>query len=286
MEQTDVPTAVDGAPRIVTRLRGVAHGHAVLSRLAVGDRGALSDAGLPSRRPYDTQRHAWGLGHDRANEASYLVSGGPHRIDWSHPALRGLEPLGHTRPRHRIDPGEVRRDLAPTLAGALSEWLVQMAGVPLGFMPGDLWYLFPSNADLGAAYAENHQEPETLYTPFRLGQDGWLSAAAGPTVNVQYGPVLARPRDDAADIARRLALDPRDEASMQRAEEACLLYLWAPITFRAGEVPLVSGVLQVDPVRGSDGRAPQFAWFRPQSPNGLRSRAQVRMLLANVCAGR
>jgi hypothetical protein len=276
--------ASDDAPRIVAQLRNEAHGHALLARLAAGEQSALADAGVPLRRPYATQRHEWGLGLDREHGAWYLVAGGPNRIDWTRPALRGLDPVAHTHPEHAINRGEVGRDLAPTLAAALNEWLVQMAGVPLGFMPGDLWHLFPSNRDLATAYARNHQDPETVYTPFRLGSDGWLSSTVGPVVNVQYGPVLGRLRDDAAEITRRMVIDPHDEASIRRAEESCLLYLWAPITFRAGQSPIISGVLQVDPVRGVDGRAPQFAWFRPQSPNGLRSRAQVRMFLVNVAA--
>lgn len=286
MELDDAARATDGTPRIVTRLRSAAHGHAVLSRLAAGDHSALVECGVPARRQYDTRRHEWGLGRDRVYGDCYLVAGGPNLVDWGHPALRGLEPLAHTHPEHGINRGEVGRDLAPTLAGALEEWLVQMAGVPLGFMPGDLWYLFPSNQDLGAAYAQEHRETETIYTPFRLGPDGWLSAAAGPPVNVRFGPVLARLRDDAADTVRRVGVDLEDESSVRRAEEACLMYLWTPIIVRAGDAPIVSGVLQVDPVRGIEGRAPQFAWFRAQSPNGLRTRAQVRMFIANAGAAR
>ncbi|HEV2346633.1 MAG TPA: hypothetical protein VGS97_21210, partial [Actinocrinis sp.] len=59
----------------------------------------------------------------------------------------------------------------------------------------------------------------------------------------------------------------------------------APITVRAGDTPVVSGVLQVDPLRGIDGRSPQFAWFRSQAANGLRSRAQVRIFITNLLAG-
>ena len=286
VELTDPARAADRAPRIVARLHSAAQGHAVLSRLAVGDHSALIESGIVARRTYDTRRHEWGLGRDRAHGDCYLVLGGPNLVDWSHPALRGLEPLAHTHPEHWINRGEVGRDLAPTIAAALGEWLVQMSGVPLGFMPGDLWYLFPSNQDLAAAYAQEHQETETVYTPFRLGQDGWLSAGGGPTLNVQFGPVMARLRDDAAEVVRQVGVDVADESSVRRAEEACLMYLWSPITFRAGEAPIVSGVLQVDPVRGIDGRFPQFAWFRPQSPNGLRSRAQVRMFIANINTGR
>ncbi len=286
VELTDPARAADGTPRIVARLHSAAHGHAVLSRLAVGDQSALVESGVVARRPYETRLHEWGLGRDRAHGDCYLVAGGPNLVDWSHPALRGLEPLAHTHREHAINRGEVGRDLAPTIAAALDEWLVQMSGVPLGFMPGDLWYLFPSNQDLGAAYAQEHQESETVYTPFRLGPDGWLSAAVGPTVSVRYGPVLGRLRDDAAQTVRRLGVDLDDESSVRRAEEACLMYLWAPITFSAGETPIVSGVFQVDPVRGVEGRSPQFAWFRTQAPNGLRSRAQVRMFIANVGTGR
>lgn len=282
VELADPAQAADGAPRIIARLRSAVHGHAVLARLAMGDQSALIETGVLARRPYDTRRHEWGMGRDRVHGDCYLIVGGPNLVDWRHPALRGLEPLAHTHAEHSVNRGEVGRDLAPTVAAALDEWLVQMSGVPLGFMPGDLWYLFPSNQDLGAAYAQEYQEAETAYTPFRLGPDGWLSATAGPTVNVQYGPVLGRLRDDAAEIVRRVGVDLEDESSVRRAEEACLMYLWAPITFRAGEEPIVSGVLQVDPVRGIDGRFPQFAWFRPQSPNGLRSRAQIRMFIANV----
>lgn len=282
-ESTDSGRAADGAPRIVARLRTAEHGHAALSRLAAGDHSVLIECGVQVRRPYDTRSHEWGMGRDRTRGDCYLIAGGPDLVDWDHPALRGLEPLAHTHSRHAIDRGEVGRDLAATLAGALNEWLVQMAGVPLGFMPGDLWYLFPSNRDLAAAYSREHQEIETVYAPFRLGPDGWLSAApSGPTVNVRFGPVLARLRDDAADTVRRVGVDLADEASVRRVEEACLMYLWAPIVVNAGEAPIVSGVLQIDPVRGIEGRAPQFAWFRAQSPNGLRSRAQVRLFIANV----
>lgn len=282
VELTDPAQAAYDAPRIVTRLRSTAHGHAALSRLAAGDHRVLIECGVTVRRPYDTRLHEWGMGRDRAHRDCYLVAGGRHLIDWDHPALRGLEPLAHTHAQHRIDRAEVGRDLAPTLAGALDEWLVQMAGVPLGFMPGDLWYLFPSNQDLAAAYGREQQDTETVYTPFRLGPDGWLSTAAGPTVNVRYGPVLARLRDDAADTVRRVGVDLADESSVRRVEEACLMYLWTPITVNAGAAPIASGVLQIDPVRGIEGRAPQFAWFRAQSPNGLRSRAQVRLFLANI----
>lgn len=279
---TDPTRAADDAPRIVARLRSAEHGHAVLSRLAVGDHSALSECGISFRRPYDTRLHEWGMGRDRTHGDCYLVLAGPTLTDWDHPALHGLEPLAHTQRQHRINRGEVSRDLAPTLAAALGEWLVQMAGVPIGFMPGDLWYLFPSNRDLAAAYAQEHQETETVYTPFRLGPDGWLSTTAGPTVAVRFGPVLARLRDDAAATVRRVGVDAEDESSVRRTEEACLMYLWAPIVVYAGQAPIVSGVLQLDPVRGIEGRAPQFAWFRAQSPNGLRSRAQVRMFITNV----
>ncbi len=285
VELTDPAHALDGAPRIVGRLLSAAHGHAVLGRLAVGDQSALAEAGVVSRRSYDTRRHEWGLGRDRVHGDCYLVAGGPNLIDWDSAALYGLEPLAHTHSEHSINRGEVTRDLAPTLAAALSEWLTQMSGVPIGFMPGDLWYLFPSNQDLGAAYLGPHQDAAVVYTPFRLGADGWLSAATGPTINVQYGPVLARLRDDAADLVRRSAVILNDEKSVRRVEADCLLYFWAPITVRAGDRPIISGVLQVDPLRGIDGRAPQFAWFRSQAANGLRSRAQVRILISNLLAG-
>ncbi len=284
-ELTDPLLAADGAPRIVGRLRGADHGHAVLSRLAAGDQSALIEAGVAARRAYDTRRHEWGMGRDRVHGDLFLVAGGPTRVDWSSPVLSGLDPVAHTHAGHPINRGEVGRDLAPTLAGALNEWLAQMAGVPIGFMPGDLWYLFPSNQDLGASYRASVQDAEVVHTPYRLGQDGWLSAASGPTVNIQYGPVLARLRDDAADLARRSGVDPADEASVRRVETDCLVYLWAPMTVRAGTTPIISGVLQVDPVRGIEGRAPQFAWFRPQAPNGLRSRAQVRFFIANLLTG-
>ena len=285
VELTDPAHALDGVPRIVGRLQSAAHGHQVLSRLAVGDQSALIESGVVVRRSYDTRRHEWALGRDRAHGDCYLVAGGPNVTDWESAALYGLEPLAHTHPHHPINRAEVTRDLAPTVAGALSEWLTQMSGVPLGFMPGDLWYLFPSNQDLAAGYLGAHQDVEVIYAPFRLGSDGWLSATSGPTLNVQFGPVLARLRENAADIVRRSAVILNDEKSVRRVEADCLMYLWAPMTIRAGEKPLVSGVLQVDPLRGVDGRSPQFAWFRSQAANGLRSRAQVRIFISNLLAG-
>lgn len=285
VELTDPAHATDGVPRIVGRLKSAAHGHAVLSRLAVGEQSALVEAGVVTRRTYDTRRHEWGLGRDRMTGECYLVAGGPNRIDWESAELYRLEPLAHTHAEHAIIRAEVTRDLAPTLSGALTEWLTQMSGVPIGFMPGDLWYLFPSNRDLGAAYLGPHQDTEVIYTSFRLGPDGWLSAATGPTISVEYGPVLARLRDDAADVVRRSAVILNDEKSVRRVEADCLLYFWAPITVRAGDRAIISGVLQVDPLRGIDGRAPQFAWFRSQAANGLRSRAQVRILITNLLAG-
>lgn len=285
VELTDPAQALDGVPRIVGRLRSATHGHAVLSRLAVGDQSALIESGIVVRRSYDTRRHEWGVGRDRSTGDCYLVAGGPNMTDWECAALYGLEPLAHTHAQHPIDRAEVVRDLAPTVAGALTEWLTQMSGVPLGFMPGDLWHLFPSNHDLGAGYLAARNETEVLYTPYRLGPDGWLSATGGPTINVQYGPVLARLREDAAAIVRRSAVILNDEKSVRRVEADCLLYYWAPITVRAGDKPIISGVLQVDPLRGIDGRAPQFAWFRSQAANGLRSRTQVRIFIANLLAG-
>lgn len=285
VELTDPASALDGVPRIVGRLRSTAHGHAILGRLAVGDQSALVEAGAVVRRSYDTRRHEWGLARDRRYGDCYLVAGGPNLIDWENSALSGLEPLAHTHCEHAINRAEVTRDLAPTLSGALSEWLTQMSGVPVGFMPGDLWYLFPSNRDLAAGYLGTHQDVEVIYTPYRLAQDGWLSAATGPAISVQFGPVLARLRDDAAAIVRRSAVILNDEKSMRRIESDCLMYFWAPITVRAGDTPVVSGVLQVDPLRGIDGRSPQFAWFRSQAANGLRSRAQVRIFITNLLAG-
>ena len=285
VELTDPAQALDGVPRIVGRLQSAAHGHLILSRLAAGDQSALIESGIVIRRSYDTRRHEWGLGRDRSTGECYLIAGGPNMIDWECAALYGLEALAHTHPQHPINRAEVTRDLAPTVAGALTEWLTQMSGVPLGFMPGDLWYLFPSNQDLAAGYHGSHQDIEVIYTPYRLGPDGWLSAAAGPAISVQYGPVLARLRDDAAAIVRRSAVILNDEKSVRRVEADCLMYYWAPITVRAGDKPIVSGVLQVDPLRGIDGRAPQFAWFRYQAANGLRSRTQVRIFISNLLAG-
>lgn len=285
VELTDPAQALDGVPRIVGRLHSAAHGHLVLSRLAVGDQSALIESGIVIRRSYDTRRHEWGLGRDRARGDCYLIAGGPNMIEWESAALYGLEPLAHTHPEHPINRAEVARDLAPTLAGALTEWLTQMSGVPLGFMPGDLWRVFPSNQDLGAAYLGSHQDIEVVYTSYRLGQDGWLSATSGQTINVEYGPVLARLRDDAANIVRRSAVILNDEKSVRRVEADCLMYYWAPITVRAGNKPIISGVLQVDPLRGIDGRSPQFAWFRSQAVNGLRSRTQVRIFISNLLAG-
>ncbi len=284
-ELIDPAQALDGVPRIVGRLQSAEHGHLVLSRLAAGDQSALIESGVVIRRAYDTRRHEWGVGRDRSTGDCYLIAGGPNMIDWESAALYGLEPLAHTHAHHPINRAEVTRDLAPTLAGALNEWLTQMSGVPLGFMPGDLWYLFPSNHDLNAAYLGARQDTEVIYTPFRLGADGWLSASAGPPINVEYGPVLARLRDDAANIVRRSAVILNDEKSVRRVEADCLMYYWAPMTIRAGNRPIIAGVLQVDPLRGVDGRSPQFAWFRSQAVNGLRSRTQVRIFISNLLAG-
>ena len=274
-ELTDPALALDAAPRVLTRLQGLKHGHAILSRLAVGDRSALLEAGVITRQRYDTQVHEWAVGYDRQNDDYYLVTGGPNKVDWAGATLQGLEAVAHTHPYHPVDHAAVRAALAPTVVGALGEWLMNMSGYPIAHMPGDLWFIFPSNQDVGSAYYTSHQTTELVYTPFRLAPDGWLSSTEGPTLAVEFGPIRAALKPDAAATVRSLGLDVGAPAGMLATERRCLQFLSTRITFRAGGDAFIGGHLRVDPLTDEHSNSPHSAWFRAQSAEGLMTRADV-----------
>lgn len=272
-------SARDDTPVLLTGVASATQGHAILGRLAIGDQTAIAAAGLQAVLPYDTQVHEWGLGRDPQSGHHFLVRGGPGMVNWGHPDISGLESVAHTHPYQAVDRGAVAAQLGPTLAEALAAWLP--CGLPLGYMPGGLWYLFPSNQDVAAAYYTGHQADELVYTPFRLGNDGWLSRAQGDVITVQFGPVRASLLPTAAQYVKsaKTRIDPDDNNSetngLKALEQKCLQYLYAPMTVRAGAVTIAAGVLQVDPLKGTDGRSPEFAWVRATAPDGLRTRAEV-----------
>jgi hypothetical protein len=286
VELTDAALALDDAPRIVARLQGAEHGHAMLGRLAIGDRTALSESGIVCRRAYDTQAHEWGLGLHPASGVYYLVTGGPNMVAWGRPSVGGLVGIAHSHPRHAIDPVELTKNgLTPNVAVVLGEWVNGMyANMTISVMPGDLWALFPSNQDLMASYATAHPVPERVYLPWRIGPDGWLSNSTGPTLVVEFGPVRAALRPDAAKTARELVVDPKNDQAVKLAESRCLRYLYAPVSFRAGTAVLKTGFLQVDALKGTDRRDPQNAWFRAQlpAPETLLDRAGVERFIATA----
>ena len=289
---TDPAEATDGRPRVLTRMRDRSHGLSMLSRLAVGDRTVLQEAGLSAPSTYDTQLHEWALGWRGADRSYYLVSGGPTKVDWDGSALAGLQAVAHTHALRAVDRDAV--DEGPPTSGtpgrrmkvadALSRWQRHFA-LPIGAMPGDLWYLFPSNHDIGAVYQAAQSISEFVYTPFRLGPDGWLSREHGQTISVQYGPVTAALRSNAAELVRALPQDDlRAEAGLAAAEKAVVQYLWSPVKFRNGDIIFGGGWMQVDPARGLGGRAPELAWFRESGPSGAMSRADVRAFVRRAAA--
>jgi hypothetical protein len=56
------------------------------------------------------------------------------------------------------------------------------------------------------------------------------------------------------------------------------------VKFRNGDIIFGGGWMQVDPVRGLSGRAPELAWFRESGPSGALSRADMRAFVRRAAA--
>lgn len=96
---------------------------------------------------------------------------------------------------------------------------------------------------------------------------------------MQYGPVTAALRPDAAERVRAMRPDLRFAEEMQDAEAEAIRFLWSPVKFRNGDIIFGSGWMQVDPVRGLSGRAPELAWFRGSGPSEACSRTEVQAFI-------
>ena len=55
--------------------------------------------------------------------------------------------------------------------------------------------------------------------------------------------------------------------------------------FRNGDIIFGGGWMQVDPVRGLGGRAPELAWFRESGPSEALSRVDVRAFVRRTVGG-
>ena len=128
-------------------------------------------------------------------------------------------------------------------------------------MPGHLWYLFPSNGDLVSGFTDRILRPEILYTPFRLGSDGWISDKEGATIRVHYGPV----RTGLNCTEKQLDEAKRDGVPAHSVQSQYAFYE-APMVIGAGTRRIDQGYLRADPTSKDN----EIAFYSTQPGPGLR----------------
>jgi hypothetical protein len=266
-EEATVPARPERSIRVIP-LDGMKMKDAkdLLSRLALGDRTALSACGIDPASEPDIQGHEWGLGQQGSRFC--LVSGAEGEIDWS--KVTGYTAIAHTHPAQAIDSKAIADTLtAGSIGQALKIWADQSSSAPasvrsLNEMPGHLWYLFPSNSDISSGYLAAAAFPQRVYTPFRYGPGGWPSATEGPEIVVDYGPGRAVLNED---WAQTVLANPGLGA--EAIEALCIRYFMAAVTFLTvdGIVVLHRGVLRcaADSARGAGTYSGSGAWYFDQS---------------------
>jgi hypothetical protein len=267
------PELTATGPQPVARLRDAAQGQKLLSRLAVGDESALAEVDLSVPPGYNVQGREWGLGV--RGQEYWLVAGGAAAIEWDQ--LPGYRSLAHTHPYEPIDRQAIRASQmmpADNLAATLAAWLRELGDhLTIGVMPGHLAYIFPSNGDLNSGYTDRVTWTEFVYTPFRIGADGWLSTTQGPTLRVAYGPVVAVLAPDLEATAKGTG-KLNQYATFEDIEIACVQYFVAPLTFEADGLPDLSrGYLWATPDKSGT------AAYKTQKPTQFWARDQVRQLV-------
>ena len=233
------------------------------------------------------------MGSGRDKQARFwLVRGGPNEVKWS--VLPDLTAIAHTHPLSRDLKKKAVADIAPThplshdfdqkavtdtladmlgselgaqltsLGATLGVWLKEVDILPMQNMPGNMWYLFPSNADLVSSYTTFFEREEIVYTPFRLGGDGWpATSGGGDPLSVTFGPVRARLRANAANIiASGKDIDSTELASFD--------VVGAPLTF-SGRIS--SGFMTASPGGSGASAGFQNAWYKKQPDDGVTAPA-------------
>jgi hypothetical protein len=271
-----------------------------------------------------SQQVEWGLGLSLPTGKYYIVKGDESQINWTSSSLRDLVSLAHTHPHKDIPLAPLLESLKniditikdlsrDVLAQVLKAWLATAESLPLeavtaSFAPGrsrrqdsaptttpasnqsHFAYLFPSNEDIVSTYTNFGTRPESLFTPYRLGANGWLTGTGdGPAVVIEFGPARAMLNAEFVNHIRKTPMRTfeLDESPVIVDEEAkAIRYLAAPITILARDLkthpdePIIaphetvisSGFLQVD--SGSkplslDGASLANAYYRDSLPPGL-----------------
>jgi hypothetical protein len=288
-EATNPHAPTDEPPRAIVQFDSEQQGLRILGRLAIGDATALRDCGLEPEGEYDTQVHEWGMGRDR-DGVFWLVRGGRGEINWG--SLPKMTAVAHTHPNDTpFNKQEVIDNLASwlqqplqgplrSLADALNAWRDDPGYPTIGFMPGKMWYLFPSDADLVSAYTAFSKSPEAIYSPYRLGSDGWPSQTDGPPLGVACGPVRVQlKKTAAADIVDLLMA----RKSVEDVENACITLFLAPVMFTS---QISQGFLTCPPLAGGMGGTIErtgMVYIRQLDPQiNLWTRHQLQQLIKTV----
>jgi hypothetical protein len=238
----------------------------ILSQLAIGNRQALDTLGIDQASEPGIQAHEWGLGQQ--GSSFVLVSGAEGEIDWSE--VKGYTAIAHTHPIKQVDNVAIADALnAGTLLQALNDWADQSSQTPaearsLDEMPGNLWYLFPSNSDINAGYLTGPAFPQRVYTPFRYGPGGWISTTEGPEIVVEYGPCRAQLNQDWAATA-----NANRALGAEIVEALCIRYYLAPLTFLTvdGSFVIHQGILRCSSASTGSGSSysGSGAWYFSRS---------------------
>lgn len=262
-EPTATPAAAKqekAPPGIISLKMNEPQARDLLSQLATGNRQALDTVGIDQASEPDIQAHEWGLGQQ--GSSFVLVSGGEGEIDWSE--VKGYTAIAHSHPAKPIDNKAIADTLnASTIVQALKDWADQSSQTPadarsLNEMPGNLWYLFPSNSDINSGYLAGPPFPQRVYTPFRYGPGGWISTTEGPEIVVEYGPCRAQLSKDWAEAAfANRAL------GVEAAEALVIRYFTAALTFMTvdGSFVLHQGILRCSADSARSSSSGSGAWY-------------------------
>ncbi|GAA2036056.1 hypothetical protein GCM10009839_41090 [Catenulispora yoronensis] len=279
---TDPALADDKNPRVLAKFKNLEHSLDILSRLAMGDQSALTEVGVATTGQYNTQLHEWAIGRDRGNRTDcYLIAGGPGEVNWTHPVLTGLASIGHSHPFAAADRKAFVPNTGPLVLPTLTTWKATSAEQAIPMMPGDLWYLFPSNQDVSAAYLGDFERPEVVYSPYRLAPDGRLSRTQGGALMVKYGPVKATLSQRADALIKDSAMDANAPGGAAAIESVILSMYWCEVEFFAANKSILTGFMKCPPKRGT--QLVEFAWFHQEGiPATAMTRSQCHAYIKRV----